>query len=115
MIVYASRGAIIRHGMPGCACGSDMFFSSLEDALAASPERAHLHPDFKDWTRRQVDAAVRDARKVPAERIRCGGCSAWVGATNALCSCGFHNDARGGRNYGRWIEGASRAKADLPF
>jgi hypothetical protein len=115
MIVYLSRGAAIRHGMPSCACGERMFFSSLEVALEATPELAHEHPDFAAWTGREIQSAMRDAHRVGAERRRCGGCNAWVTNGAELHSCGFHNDIRNGRNYGRWVEGASRAKHEMPF
>lgn len=115
MILYSSRGAVIRHGLPRCGCGAHMFFADLEDALAASPTVAHHHPDFAAYTEREIQSAMRAATKIPSERIRCGGCNAWVGASNARCSCGFHNDVRGNRNYGRWVEGMSRTRQDMPF
>ena len=115
MILYASRGAVIRHGLPHCACGMRMFFRNLEDALCACPELAHEHPDFAAYTEREVRSAQRAASNVPAGRLHCGGCNAFVPATNHRCSCGFHNDLRGNRNHGRWVEGASRAGAAVPF
>lgn len=114
-IAYVSRGAVIRHGMPLCACGSRLFFSKLDVQMEALPELAHEHPDFAAMVRREVNAAARAASNVPAERLRCGGCSAWVGATNARHSCGFHNDIRGNRNHGRWVTGASYAASAVPF
>src|SRR3954465_9183270 len=102
MIVYLSRGAAIRHGMPACGCGARMFFADLEDALAAVPGVAHEHPDFKAYTEREIRSAMRAATHVPAAQLRCGGCNAFVSATNERHSCGFHNDVRGNRNFGRW-------------
>jgi hypothetical protein len=115
VIVYMSRGAAIRHGMPSCACGLRLMFESLDDALEATPDHAHEHPDYADWTQREINRAVREAARVGAPQLRCGGCRAWIGRVNELHTCGFENDIRRGRNFGRWIEGASRAKADLPF
>jgi hypothetical protein len=114
MIVYVSRGADIRHGLPSCGCGMRMFFASLEVALEATPELAHEHPDYADWTRRQLNAASRDVsrRGIP---MRCGGCNAWISATNERHSCGFHNEVRGNRNFGGWVEGSSRVSAAMPF
>jgi hypothetical protein len=114
-IAYLSRGAAIRHGMPQCACGSRLFFSSLDVALEATPDIAHEHPDFAAWTQTQIRSAIREATNVPAARLRCGGCQAFVGATNERHSCGFANDIRGNRNHGRWVTGASRVSAAMPF
>ena len=115
MILYSSRGAVIRHGMPRCGCGANMFFAELEDALAAAPDIAHLHPDFAAYTEREIQSAMRAAGRVGAAQLRCGGCNAWIARANERHSCGFHNDVRGDRNYGRWVEGASRAREEMPF
>jgi hypothetical protein len=115
MILYVSRGAVIRHGLPRCACGERVFFADLEDMFAAAPQHAHEHPDFKAFTEREIRKAQRAATHVPAGRMQCGGCGAFVQASNALCSCGFHNDVRGNRNHGRWVAGASRVSAAMPF
>jgi hypothetical protein len=115
MIVYLSRGAAIRHGMPSCACGGRVFFSRLEVQMDAVPELAHEHPDYRAWTERQIRSAVRDNARAGMVQLRCGGCNAWVSATNERHSCGFHNDIRGNRNHGRWVEGASRAREEMPF
>lgn len=115
MIAYVSRGAVIRHGLPRCACGMRMFFRDLEDQMAAAYELAHEHPDFAAYVEREVRSAQRAASNVPAARLRCGGCNAFVKATNHRCSCGFHNDIRGNRNHGRWQEGASRTGHSIPF
>lgn len=115
MIAYCSRGAVIRHGLPFCACGMQLFFADLEDMLAAVPHQAHEHPDFAAYTEREIRSAQRASANVPAGRLHCGGCNAFVPATNHRCSCGFHNDVRGNRNHGRWVAGASRASAACPF
>lgn len=115
MIVYLSRGAVIRHGMPSCACGSRLFFSKLDVHMEALPELAHEHPDFGAMVRREQNAAIRATSHVPAGRMQCGGCGAFVKATNERCSCGFHNDIRAGRNHGRWVTGSSRVSASIPF
>ena len=115
MLAYVSRGAIIRHGLPFCACGQRMMFADLEDALCACPELAHEHPDFAAYTERQIRSAQRASRNVPADRLKCGGCHKFVPATNHRCVCGFTNDIRGNRNYGQWIEGASRVSSAMPF
>jgi len=115
MIVYLSRGAAIRHGMPTCACGSRMFFSSLDVQMDAVPDLAHEHPDFKAYTERAIRSAMREATRAGLVQLRCGGCNAWISSTNARHSCGFHNDIRGNRNHGRWAEGTSRANAGMPF
>jgi hypothetical protein len=117
MIAYLSRGAAIRHGLPTCACGSRLFFSKLEVQMEAVPELAHEHPDFAAFTEREIRSAQRASANsvlVP-NRLRCGGCNAWVSATNERHSCGFHNDIRGNRNHGRWVEGSSRVSAGMPF
>ena len=80
-------------------------------------ELAHEHPDFAAYTEREIRSAQRASAKsvlVP-NRMRCGGCNAWVGAANERHSCGFHNDIRGNRNHGRWAEGTSRIAAAMPF
>lgn len=115
MILYVSRGAVIRHGLPRCACGMRVFFAELDDQFAAAPQHAHEHPDFKAYTEREIRKAQREAVSVPASRLRCGGCNAFVPATNHRCSCGFHNDVRGNRNHGRWVAGGSRVSAAMPF
>jgi hypothetical protein len=115
MIAYLSRGAAIRHGMPSCACGSRLFFAKLDVQMEAVPDLAHEHPDFKAMVRRELESAVRGVSRAPAPRMRCGGCQAWVGASNERHSCGFHNDIRAGRNHGRWVTGSSRLNAGIPF
>ncbi len=117
MIAYASRGAVIRHGLPHCACGGRLFFRDLEDQFAAAPEFAHEHPDFGAFTEREIRSARRESANsvlVP-NQLRCGGCNAWVSAANERHSCGFHNDIRGNRNHGRWVTGTSRLAASTPF
>lgn len=117
MIVYLSRGAVVRHGMPSCACGERMYFSKLDVQLEALPGHAHEHPDFKAFSELEIRRAQRAARNsvlVP-NRMRCGGCNAWISASNERHSCGFHNDVRGNRNHGRWVTGMSRAAAEMPF
>jgi hypothetical protein len=117
MIAYLSRGAVIRHGMPACACGSRLFFSKLDVQLEALPELAHEHPDFKAHTELEIRRAQRAAANhvLVANRMRCGGCNAWIGSANERHSCGFHNDVRANRNHGRWVSGSSRLAAALPF
>jgi len=117
MIVYLSRGAVIRHGMPVCACGSRLFFSKLDVHMEACPDTAHEHPDYRAHAELEIRRALRESRNsvlVP-NRMHCGGCNAWITATNHRCSCGFHNDVRGNRNHGRWVEGSSRVSAAMPF
>lgn len=117
MIVYLSRGAVIRHGMPSCACGSRLYFSKLDVQMETVPGLAHEHPDFKAHSELEVRRVLRDARNsvlVP-NQLRCGGCNAWVSATNERHSCGFANDIRGNRNHGRWVTGMSRVAAEMPF
>jgi hypothetical protein len=116
MIAYLSRGAVIRHGMPMCACGSRLFFAKLDVQMEALPELAHEHPDFKAYTEREIRSAIRQVTRVNGSpQLRCGGCNAWISATNERHSCGFHNDVRGNRNHGRWSEGTSRVAAEMPF
>jgi hypothetical protein len=118
MIAYCSRGAVIRHGLPFCACGMQLFFADLEDMLAAVPHQAHEHPDFAAYTEREIRSAQREARKVPAGTLNChtcGACHAPIRATNTVCGCGFHNDVRGNRNYGRWTAGHSAVSSACPF
>lgn len=117
MIAYVSRGAVIRHGMMSCACGSRMYFSKLDAQMEALPELAHEHPDFASMVQREVRSARRESANsvlVP-NRMRCGGCNAWVGSSNEQHSCGFHNDIRDNRNHGRWATGTSRVAAAMPF
>lgn len=57
-------------------------------------------------------------RGISGQRLHCGGCHAFIPATNHDCSCGFANDIRSGRNVGRWVSGASyckQAKEEMPF
>jgi hypothetical protein len=115
MIVYLSRGAAIRHGMPSCACGSRMFFSSLEVQLETLYHLREEHPDFEAFARREHNRAVRETSHVPAGRMQCGGCNAFVPATNHHCPCGFLNDLRGNRNHGRWRTGSSASRVEMPF
>jgi hypothetical protein len=116
MVAYVSRGAIIRHGLPYCACGMRMMFANLEDALCACPELAHEHPDFAAYTEREIRSAQRAATHVPAGRFQCGACRKFVAQTNALCDCGFHNDIRGNRNHGRYeVSGSQRIGVEMPF
>lgn len=115
MIAYLSRGAVIRHGMPVCACGSRMFFSKLDVQMEALPELAHEHPDFNAMVQREVRSAQRQASHVPAGRFQCGGCNKIVRRTNEQHDCGFHNDIRGSRNHGRWATGSSVSLAAMPF
>jgi len=115
-IAYTSRGAVIRHGLPLCACGMRLYFADLEDMLCAAPELAHEHPDFAAYTEREIRSAQRAATHVPAGRFQCGGCRKFVPATNHLCECGFHNDIRGNRNHGRYVvSGSSRVRAAMAF
>lgn len=114
-ISYASRGAVIRHGLPFCACGTRLTFADLDDMLQCAPDHAHEHPEFQDYTRRYVERTVRAATHVPAERLRCGGCGAFVPAANTRHSCGFHNDIRGNRNHGGWSTGFSASRLETPF
>jgi hypothetical protein len=116
MIAYLSRGAVIRHGMPMCACGSRLHFSKLDVQMEAVPELQHEHPDFAAWTERQVRSAQRAASHVGGGgSFQCGGCSRFVRRVNEHHDCGFHNDIRGSRNHGRWATGSSSVRVAMPF
>jgi hypothetical protein len=120
-IVRMSRAAMSRSGVPFCGCGAGrLLVSELEDAARVLPdEQLYEHPGFREWGAAEHRRAIREARKA-GERMHCGGCHAFIPASNHACRCGFANDIRSGRNLGGWVSGASycsewKAEQEWPF
>lgn len=84
------------------------------------PEQLAEHPAYCATRAAEVESAIRSNRRVDTGRLVCGGCHAYISATNHRCRCGFWNDIRSGRNLGRWVEGSSSCKEweteqEMPF
>lgn len=123
-IVRMSRAAMLKHGLPTCGCGQPFAPDDIEDAAILGDQILHDHPDFLQEMVRENAKAIREARagQGGADRMRCGGCSAFIGSATAPCGCGFANDIQGARrrNHGGYVEGASscaekRREAAIPF
>lgn len=118
-ILRMSRAAMVKHGLPTCGCGEAMHCADVTDAALVGDCELEQHPDFLSAMAREANRAVREARagQGGADRLRCGGCQAFIPAVNTLCRCGFENHLRGKRNDGRYVEGGAHlGKRDLiPF
>lgn len=115
----ATRGAVAKVGRcPTCGCGAPMTFDDIEDVLAVfGPDAIVEHPSYVAEMDRWAGQALREATTGGHQR-RCGGCQRYIRRVNEECGCGFHNDIRGNRNHGRWVEGASfckQARDEMPF
>lgn len=105
-IVRLSRACIAR-GLPGCPCGARMECPCIYDCEHAGADAVAAHPAAQREARR----LLQPERRVGAAQLHCGGCNAFITATNTACPCGFSNDIRAGRNRGHWAEGASSCRA----
>lgn len=105
-IVRLSRSCIAR-GLPVCPCGARLECPCIYDCEYAGAEHVAAHPLAEREARRLLAPSAR----VGAAPMHCGGCHAFISASNRLCGCGFKNDIRSGRNVGHWEEGAATCRA----
>lgn len=113
-IVRLSRSCIAR-GLPTCPCGAQLECPCIYDCEYAGADAVAAHPVAVAESRRLIRPAPR-----AGHQLQCGGCHAFITATNQLCGCGFSNDIRSGRNQGQWISGAAtcreyRDEQAMPF